>query len=73
MKMQTIGQLPVEQRAYSLPQFCRAYSIGRTLAYYEAKCGRLRLTRLGGRTLVLVEDAEAWANAARARSVPAAG
>lgn len=51
---------PVAQRAYSIEQFCSAYSIGRTKVYYEEKCGRLRLTRLGGRTLILVEDAERW-------------
>lgn len=73
MKKQTVGQAPVDKRAYSLDQFCSAYAIGRTLAYYEAKCGRLRLTKLGGRTLVLVEDAAAWAAAHRERTNPPAG
>lgn len=46
--------------AMSFVAFLEWASIGRTKAYEEAKAGRLRLTKVGSRTLVLRADAEAW-------------
>jgi excisionase family DNA binding protein len=48
-----------EKRAYSIPEFCWRYGIGRSTAYKLAKEGRLRLVKVGNRTLILHEDAEA--------------
>jgi excisionase family DNA binding protein len=48
-----------ERRAYRIPDFCWRFSISRSTAYKLAKEGRLRLVKVGGRTLVLHEDAEA--------------
>jgi excisionase family DNA binding protein len=48
-----------ERRAYRIPDFCWRYSVSRSSVYKLAKEGRLRLVKVGGRTLVLHEDAEA--------------
>lgn len=54
-------------RAMSIAEFCRDYGTGRTTAYQEIKAGRLRAVKCGKRTLVTLDDAEAWL-----RSLPAA-
>lgn len=46
--------------AMTFCHFLEWASIGRTKAYEEAKAGRLRLTKIGSKTLVLRADAEAW-------------
>ncbi len=46
--------------AMTFVRFLAWASIGRTKAYEEAKAGRLRLTKIGSKTLVLRADAEAW-------------
>ena len=47
-------------RAFSIPEFCGRYGIGRTNAYQEIAAGRLRAVKAGRRTLIPQEDAEAW-------------
>ena len=47
-----------EKRAYHIPEFCWRYGVSRSTAYKLAKLGRLRMVKVGGRTLVLHEDAE---------------
>ena len=39
-------------RAYRIPDACRALGIGRSSLYKLASTGRLRLVRIGGRTVV---------------------
>jgi len=46
--------------AFDLSTFCIWGGIGRSQAYEEAKRGRLRLTKCGRKTLVTLDDAEAW-------------
>lgn len=46
--------------AFSVRQFCEMHAIGRTTFYEEVKYGRLRIRKLGKRTLVLREEAERW-------------
>jgi excisionase family DNA binding protein len=48
------------KRAYSISDFCQRYGVGRTTAYEEIKAGRLRAVKVGHRTLITVDDAEAW-------------
>lgn len=48
------------RRAFSIPEFCRRYSIGRTNAYQEIATGHLRAVKVGRRTLITHDDAEAW-------------
>ena len=57
--MQT-NEIPIN--AYTIKGFCRAFGIGRSLAYAEITAGRLRIRKAGRRTLVLKVDADAWAN-----------
>ena len=49
--------------AYTVPDFLRAFGIGRTKLYEEINAGRLKAKRAGGRTLILASDAKAWADA----------
>jgi excisionase family DNA binding protein len=59
---------PGPKAAFTIKQFCSSYGIGRSTFYEELKAGRLRARKAGGRTLVLAEDASAWA-----KSLPEAG
>ncbi len=49
-----------EMRAFSIEEFCRRFGIGRTTVYEELKRGRLRARKIGRRTIVTEDDAEAW-------------
>lgn len=53
----------LEKRALTVEEFCSCYGIGRTLFYQEVKSGRLQVCKIGRRTLVRVDDAEAWLSA----------
>lgn len=46
--------------AYTIPDFCRAYGVGRSYTYEEIKAGRLRIVKAGRRTLIPAADARAW-------------
>ena len=54
--------------ALSPEEFCRRYSLGRTKFYQLVSSGQLRAVKAGRRTLVLNQDATAWAE-----SLPAMG
>lgn len=47
-------------RAFGIAEFCRRYGIGRTTAYAEIAAGRLRRRKVGKRSLITEDDAEAW-------------
>ena len=49
----------------TLPEFCGRHSISRTACYREIRDGRLRITKVGRRTLVARPDAEAWLDSLR--------
>lgn len=53
--------------AMTFREFCAWSRIGKTSAYREVAAGRLRVVKVGAKTLVLVRDAESWL-----RSLPAA-
>ena len=44
----------------SIGVFCETYGIGRTKTYEEIKSGRLRVRKVGRRTIVTADDAEEW-------------
>jgi excisionase family DNA binding protein len=48
------------RRAFSIHEFCVRYGIGRTNAYQEVAAGRLRAVKVGRRTLITHDAAEAW-------------
>jgi excisionase family DNA binding protein len=54
------GSRPNLPRAFPITEFCRLYGIGRTTAYAEIAAGRLRAVKVGHRTLVTNDAAEAW-------------
>jgi excisionase family DNA binding protein len=54
------GPAPFSPRAFSIPEFCRRYGIGRTNAYQEIAAGRLRALKVGRRTLITQDAAESW-------------
>jgi hypothetical protein len=53
-------QRRARQRAMSLREFCRRYSLGRTRAYAEIRLGRLRGRKIGRHVVIATDDAEAW-------------
>ena len=55
-----VGAAPHSRRAFSVTEFCRGYGIGRTNAYQEIATGRLRAVKVGRRTLITHDAAEAW-------------
>ena len=54
------GSALLSPRAFAIREFCLRYGIGRTHAYQEIAAGRLRAVKVGRRTLVTHDDAEAW-------------
>jgi hypothetical protein len=50
------------QRAMTVRGFCESVGIGRTRFYQEVKAGRLRVRKVGRRTIVTSDDAEDWLN-----------
>lgn len=60
---------PTDHRAaLNISEFAAVYGVHRDTARREIKEGRLIARKLGRRTLILREDAEAWA-----RALPVAG
>jgi hypothetical protein len=53
-------QRRANQRAMSIARFSEEYAIGRTKAYEELRSGRLRGRKIGTRTIISQDDAEAW-------------
>jgi hypothetical protein len=53
---------PIAPAAMGVNEFCRWSCIGKTKAYAEIKAGRLRVRKIGAKTVVLRSDAEAWLN-----------
>lgn len=46
--------------AMSVAEFCKTFSVGKSLFYEEVKAGRLSVRKVGGRTLVPLTEARAW-------------
>jgi predicted DNA-binding transcriptional regulator AlpA len=60
--MQEITTRPAK-RLLTVPEALFSYGVGRSKFYLEVKAGRIPLRKLGKRTLVAVDDMEAWAAA----------
>ena len=58
--------------AMTLNDFFKWAGIQRTKTYNEIKSGRLKLTKIGGKSLILRSDAERWLQAYASRSNQAA-
>jgi len=48
------------KRALTVDEFMAAYGPGRTTTYEEIKAGRLKALKLGRKTLIPRESADAW-------------
>jgi excisionase family DNA binding protein len=48
-----------QKLGYSIREACQASSLGRTTLYNHITAGRLRVTRVGGRTIVPAESLRA--------------
>ena len=48
------------RRAYTIDSFADAHEIGRTTVYAEIGSKRLIARKVGGRTIITVEDAADW-------------
>ena len=46
--------------ARTVKEFCKAYSVGHTMAYEEIGSGRLEALKSGRRTLITEEAAQRW-------------
>lgn len=49
-----------QRRAFTVAEFLEHYGISRTRTYVEMNAGRLVARRIGGRTIITRDDAEAW-------------
>lgn len=46
--------------AFSLTEFADAHSVGRSTIYKEIHSGRLKVSKVGRRTIITLEQAAAW-------------
>lgn len=53
------AQQPYFPLAFSISEACRVSSLGRTRIYALIKEGRIRVTKVGGRTLVVADSLRA--------------
>lgn len=50
----------IEIQAYDIKSFCKAFNVSRSFVYAEIKAGRLKVVKVGRRTLIPRENASAW-------------
>jgi hypothetical protein len=50
----------IERRALTVTDFCRTFSVGRTLANELMQAGAFEVRRVGRRVLIDATSAEAW-------------
>lgn len=64
MKTKKISDRELQRRArhrgMSIDDFGDSYEPGRTKTFEEIKTGRLRAKKIGRRTIITEDDAEAW-------------
>jgi excisionase family DNA binding protein len=56
------NELVLPKIAYSIREACQVSSLGRTTLYLHIAAGRLKVTRVGGRTLITAEALHALIN-----------
>jgi excisionase family DNA binding protein len=50
----------MSKAAFSIEDFCKSYSVGKTTAYEEINAGRLHAVKVGRRTLIPEQSASEW-------------
>ena len=58
--MSEVSPSSIVRRAFTIADFCRTYSIGRTLANELMQSDALQVRRAGRRVLIDAASAEAW-------------
>lgn len=66
----TVTTPGTERLAYSVSEFSRVFSVGRSTVFAEIAAGRLRARKIGTRTVIAHEDAMAWLRSLPARAAP---
>jgi excisionase family DNA binding protein len=56
----SMTEAKVSKAAFSVEDFCRSYSVGKTTAYEEISAGRLHAVKVGRRTLIPETSAAEW-------------
>lgn len=51
---------PPDKRALTVEEFMSSYGLGRTTVYVEINAGRLEARKLGRKTLIPRDSADAW-------------
>ncbi|MGE5515981.1 MAG: helix-turn-helix domain-containing protein [Bacteroidota bacterium] len=46
--------------AYTIPELCAATGISRAMVYKEIRAERLKVKKIGARTLIPIDEAKAW-------------
>lgn len=54
------GSPPADKRAFTVEEFMASYGLGRTTTYEEINAGRLKALKLGRKTLIPRDSADAW-------------
>jgi predicted DNA-binding transcriptional regulator AlpA len=71
LKSNIRDQKSYAKKAYTIPEFCDAYSISRSKFYEMRKAGSgPQIMKVGRRTLISVEAATAWRRHLEANSKP---
>ncbi|MGB4108044.1 MAG: DNA-binding protein [Alphaproteobacteria bacterium] len=65
----TTHEIKSEIQAYDIESFSKAFSIGRTKIYAEILSGRLKKLKVGRRTIITKQAAEAWLNSLQSEGV----
>lgn len=52
--------MDTNKRALQIQEFCELYGVGKSTMYEEVKAGRLTVRKIGKRSLIAVDDADAW-------------
>ncbi len=50
----------IEIQAYDIKSFCMAFNVSRSFVYDEIKVGRLKIVKVGRRTLIPRDYAREW-------------
>lgn len=54
--------------AYDIKSFCKAFNVSRSFVYEEIKAGRLKVVKVGRRTLIPRAHALNWLHGGQAQS-----
>ncbi len=57
--LQVTAEMP-PKLAYTIQEFCEAVGLSKGMIYKEIRAERLKIKKVGARTLVPIEAAQAW-------------